>query len=265
MLCGTLVERHECRPFIPEVRTALDGSNHSPGWYAGARNSMANTGASSAQQSQGLKLLAVVEGEAQKLPPRLPPLLFAGISAFFVVEALRALNVSLWWSLAWLPIIVIVERLLNGTAREYQHRLIARIDRSAVLEKLILGSSDLDEIYAWTPWPWSIVFLGFRPKRLNGWVKLVALNIEWYLREPRRYFRLRWAVLAIASVYLVTYIVFPLAYSPALPYANLATACVSGWVLSLLAMFVTLEQSNQRAAIVAMHQLLRLRFIEDLE
>lgn len=234
-------------------------------WYADARFSMAKTEANSAQQTQGMKLLAVVEGEARKLPGRLPPALYAISSVLFVAGAISSLGLSFWWSLVWLVIILAIERRLNRSAQEYRRQLMGRIDRSAVMEKLIIGADDLGEIYAWTPWPWSIMFLGFRPKGLAGWLKLVSRNIEWYLREPRRYFKVRWAAIAVVTCYSIAFIAIPLLYRPALAYIGLAALCLIGVGLSLLSMFVTIEQGNQWETIIAMHKLLRLRFIEDLE
>lgn len=80
-----------------------------------------------------------------------------------------------------------------------------RIEGSAILEKLLLDPRELESIYDWTPWPWSLVFLGPRPRNLKGWVRIVAVNIDWYTGEPHRLFRFWW-VMTVA--YLFTSIAF---------------------------------------------------------
>lgn len=92
--------------------------------------------------------------------------------------------------------------------RRYEIRLGERLEQSGLVERIALGHSQLPDIHRHTPWPWRL-FLGGRPQRLAGWVKLIAYNVEWYLSEPRALIRPQWLayalliLMAVANVVLV--------------------------------------------------------------
>lgn len=67
----------------------------------------------------------------------------------------------------------------------FAFNLQMRLPLSGILEKIAIGPQELAKIYDYTPWPWSLLILGPRPRHLRGWIKLVARNLDWYLAEPR--------------------------------------------------------------------------------
>lgn len=67
----------------------------------------------------------------------------------------------------------------------YALSLQKRLSLSGILEKIAVGPQELAKIYDYTPWPWSLLILGPRPRHLRGWIRLVARNLDWYLAEPR--------------------------------------------------------------------------------
>jgi hypothetical protein len=67
----------------------------------------------------------------------------------------------------------------------YAFYLHERLHHSGILERIAIGPQELAKIYDYTPWPWSLLILGPRPRHLRGWIKLVARNLDWYLAEPR--------------------------------------------------------------------------------
>jgi hypothetical protein len=75
----------------------------------------------------------------------------------------------------------------------------ARIAGSGIIERLAIGPETLPDIYRYAALLWQ-PFLGPPPTKLAHWLKLVAANLDWYLAEPRPWFRPVW--LANAGVVL---------------------------------------------------------------
>lgn len=73
---------------------------------------------------------------------------------------------------------------------------------SASIERLFAaGPDEVCRIYDYVAEPWRSIFLGQRPRNLEQMVRLVALNLDWYLKPPRRLFRREWVevLLGIAA------------------------------------------------------------------
>jgi len=63
------------------------------------------------------------------------------------------------------------------------------------------GPDEACRIYDYVAEPWRSIFLGQRPRNLEQMVRLVALNLDWYLKPPAPLFRGEWleVLLAIAA------------------------------------------------------------------
>ncbi|MBN2083523.1 hypothetical protein JW859_15115 [bacterium] len=91
-------------------------------------------------------------------------------------------------------------------ADSYRERIRGKIEGSGIVEKILLGPEQLEVIYRYVPWPWAI-FIGLRPRDIQGWTKLVARNLEWYLEEPKPLFRVEWVAVVVYLVISITYAV----------------------------------------------------------
>ena len=87
----------------------------------------------------------------------------------------------------------------------YERILIGAFDQSGILQRIALGWDQLPDIHRYTPWPWRY-FLGARPSKLAGWVKLLTYNLDWYLFDPRPLIRTQWMAYALAGCVLLTQI-----------------------------------------------------------
>jgi hypothetical protein len=112
---------------------------------------------------------------------------------------------SLLWLIPWVLISAGFCWLLELDYRRHVASIDTILRNSAVVEKLLLGERELAQIYDWTPWPWSLLYLGPRPRHPNRWLGLLAANLDWYIGEPRPLFRVSWA---LTTAYLVTVVVF---------------------------------------------------------
>lgn len=114
--------------------------------------------------------------------------------------ALWCLLIFTWsvWMLAWIRI---------GLPR-YEQEMDRRIAKAGIAEHLAAGTDWIEEIYAYTAWPLSLFFLGARPRKFKGWVRLLAMNIDWYMGEKRRLFRPEWIMMAFQWILPFTHIFF---------------------------------------------------------
>jgi hypothetical protein len=211
------------------------------------------------------ELLKAVEREFNKVSRPYTPVLGAFIGTMAVVLILSAYEISPWWSLLLLvPSFAVARRMQRATDKAVL-LLPARIEQSALLDKLLLGPREVADIYQWTPWPWSSMFLGFKPNNLPGWIRVVARNVEWYLDEPRRYFRLLWVaqLLALVVPFLTNAPIFFLhgaSFDAFEQYATLMGSFLLG--VSVFYMIVAAEGARQLAAMRALRNLIKLRFEE---
>lgn len=94
-----------------------------------------------------------------------------------------------WWQ----------RRRLDASLQAMQARLAA----SGIIERLAIGPETMPDIYRYTALIWRR-FLGPPPTKLAHWLKLVAANLDWFLAEPRPWFRPVWAANAgVAIPYLL--------------------------------------------------------------
>ncbi len=64
-----------------------------------------------------------------------------------------------------------------------------------IIFEIVDNSVDLKSIYTSTPRPWRGLFMGSPPLDLAGTAKLVAWNLDWYIKRPGLHFRTSWIVI----------------------------------------------------------------------
>jgi len=94
---------------------------------------------------------------------------------------------------------------LNVHMKLHSRWLADRLPQSSIIEKLAIGPPDLEQIYNHTPWPWSMIYLGSRPRRFRDWIKLLSRNLDWYLNEPRTLFRIAWIGYPLSWLFYVLF------------------------------------------------------------
>jgi len=92
---------------------------------------------------------------------------------------------------AWMLYCFLLHALYVFLLRIYRRSVAEQLRGSALIERMALGWESLPDIHRWTVYPWRLT-LGPRPATLKGMVRLVARNLDWYLREPRSLFRWHW-------------------------------------------------------------------------
>lgn len=178
------------------------------------------------------------------------PRLLAGASVLFslLYGASMALS-SIWW-------------LVHSERRSEE--LAEHLRSSRIAEAIASGPLELAKIYDYAPWPWSLVILGYRPKNLRGWVRLVARNLDWYLAEPRLLIRLEWVAYILCWLVYVTF---------ALQSIVAPFAAHNVWNMMMIALVILLPsgflwgvvEHRRMLGAMLLRDHLRERFAEDLK
>jgi hypothetical protein len=85
---------------------------------------------------------------------------------------------------------------------EMKH-FMAKLAKSQVEVLLADGPEQVSRIYDYVPYPWGALFLGSRPRTIEQATRLVALNLDWYVRAPTPLFRLEWIGTCLAALILL--------------------------------------------------------------
>jgi hypothetical protein len=108
---------------------------------------------------------------------------FQGVLCFAILRYMG--GTELWLSLSYGALMGLMLAWSWRQIRQFAIRLRARLPHSGLIELIALGPQELSNIYSYSPWPWSLIILGPRPRDLKGWIRLVARNLDWYLEEPK--------------------------------------------------------------------------------
>jgi len=129
-----------------------------------------------------------------------------------------------------------------------RRRLEAQLDSvreqivdSGIIERLAIAPESLPDIHSYTALPWQL-FLGPPPTSLAHWLKLIAANLTWYLREPRLWFRPVWvanATVILPYILAVAIISYRHKLSPLFGYATSASAIDPAWYAAIILMLVS--------------------------
>jgi hypothetical protein len=76
--------------------------------------------------------------------------------------------------------------------RRLTHTIAVQLRQSGLAELISFGPNELLLIFDNAIEPWRTMFLGIRPKTLQGTVRLIAANLLWYCSPPRRFIPLGW-------------------------------------------------------------------------
>jgi Ca2+/Na+ antiporter len=117
--------------------------------------------------------------------------------------------IPVWEIVFWLIAFVITAYFVMKDVCTYARNIKVRIGSSPLITKMLLGDEELAQIYDHTPWPWSLIFLGHRPRNLDRWVILLATNLDWYMAEPQQLFRWQWA--GVVTYFAIGLAVLPIA------------------------------------------------------
>jgi hypothetical protein len=75
--------------------------------------------------------------------------------------------------------------------------------RSGIAVLLAEGPDQACRIYDHVPAVWGELFLGPRPRTVEQTTRLVALNLDWYLKPPAPLFRAEWIWLSLAGLIML--------------------------------------------------------------
>lgn len=165
-------------------------------------------------------------------------------------------DIKAWIIVLWLIAFIVTAYFVMRDVHTYSLGIKANIGSSTVTTKLLLGDQEMAQIYEWTPWPWSLVFLGHPPRNLDRWVILLATNLDWYMAEPRRLFRWQW-------VGTVTYVALNLAILPAVFVVHVFPGMVVYFGILPFCLLSMFSNSCRRAVgLETMRDYLRERFAD---
>ena len=129
-----------------------------------------------------------------------------------------------------------------------------KIAKARVEQLLAAGPEEACRIYEFVREPWRTVFLGPKPKDIEGVTRLIALNLDWYLEPPRQLFRHEWSLglgalagLIIALASSVSLLALH-AYPATVPVwvGGFVTPYVAVLVLGLAALFAQDYERHER-------------------
>lgn len=82
-------------------------------------------------------------------------------------------------------------------------RVRETLAHSNIAVLLAAGPQQACQIYDYVPSPWRELYLGARPRSIEEVTRLVALNLDWYLKPPARLIRAEWIWLGLAALILL--------------------------------------------------------------
>jgi len=128
--------------------------------------------------------------------------------------------------------------------------------KSQVAVLLADGPDQVSRIYDYVPYPWGEVFLGPRPQTIEQATRLVALNLDWYVRAPARLFRLEWLGICLAALILLAGTISLLLFLlDVLPFSG---SSILALLASTLVIWLLMHGDQRRATwIEALHSYLR--------
>jgi hypothetical protein len=88
-----------------------------------------------------------------------------------------------------------------------REELRAKLEGSRIEQLLTAGPAEAASIHDYVRQPWRSIFLGHKPRDIEGITRLIALNLDWYLETPRPLLRKEWVINAIAAAIAVMGIV----------------------------------------------------------
>jgi hypothetical protein len=147
---------------------------------------------------------------------------------------------------------------LSVHVKLHVRRLKERMPLSGILERLAIGPPGLEIIYNYTPWPWSLIYLGARARRFRDWIKLLSRNLVWNINEPRTLFRIAWIGYPLGWLIYITFWWLNLD-SPMSPLCG--TAIVFVVLIPALALRATSRQQQELSALL-LRDYLRERLVD---
>jgi hypothetical protein len=90
--------------------------------------------------------------------------------------------------------------------RRFRDRLRGELDRQGLLERIAMEGLPTGRVVDYIPWPFSLLFSRLRAVKpeLNRELRLVASNLDWYLRPPRRLLRSAWLAHVFSLLWFLT-------------------------------------------------------------
>ncbi len=123
-------------------------------------------------------------------------------------------------------------------AEDYEQQIRAQLQQSSLALRLASGSLDFESIEPFLPrWPRPLLYDGLRPKAYGDDLRRVlwriAMNLDWYLGPPRRFFRLAWLSPVLLLLLLPAVLGLPVLYAVTPPGAGPGPDALP-WLLVIL-------------------------------